>query len=345
MNRQNLSNQAESPLSSMGTRLILLDALKATGILMVVAVHVLTKIQLDGPNQKLVGFLVGAIAVPLFFLVDGFLFSWKWTGVSQFNYLSYVRKSAVRLLVPWVVFTLIYLALRATLESHNLTTDTILLGKGFIGWIKVIYLSEISPHMYFLLSLFLIRLGSFGLYRVLGWSSQTWASVGLLYGVVYQVVHPKEWFLPGADPVLLAFWGLQFYCLGIVLQKADAFVRRYLGGILILCGGATIIMRYLTLEYTGMMTQVLYLVAIYSAIFLVTLHTSWRFALGSETMGVYLLHSPVLVWVIAGSVSRVYPAGGIIGFLVATCLTVVASWYLAIAINRSKIGRTILGQP
>lgn len=328
-----------------GTRMGFLDALKAIGIVMVVAVHVLTRIHLEGATRDVVGFLVGAIAVPLFFLVDGFLFSWKWTESPGFDYRSYVRKSAVRLLIPWIVFTLFYVALRGVLEWCDLTESRILLGKDAASWMAAIYLSEVSPHMYFLLSLFFVRVGSFGLYRMLGWPGYVWGAVSLLYIVLYQISQPKDWFLDGADPILLACWGMQFYCLGIVLQKAHTFVHLHLGGILVLCGGATVVFRYLSLEHTGMVTQVLYLIAIYVAVFLVTLHTTWSFALGSETMGIYLLHSPVLVWIVAAIVSRIDLSGGIISFVVATCLTVLASWYLAIMLHRNKFGRMIMGKP
>jgi len=74
---------------------------------MVVAVHALTRVEVDATSHDFIAFLVGPVAVPLFFLADGFLLSWKWTEAPRFEYKSFVWKSAMRLLVPWAMFTLL----------------------------------------------------------------------------------------------------------------------------------------------------------------------------------------------------------------------------------------------
>jgi len=74
-------------------------------------------------------FVFGAIAVPLFFLVDGFLFSRKWATRDDFDFKDYVVKSVSRLLVPWAIFTLLYAICRLALESQSLPRENVLLGK------------------------------------------------------------------------------------------------------------------------------------------------------------------------------------------------------------------------
>lgn len=327
------------------TRLAYIDALKAAGIVMVVAVHVLTNIDLGQPTQTLASFLVGAAAVPLFFLADGFVFSWKWNATSQFDYWKFVQKSAKRLLVPWAAFTVLYITLRVALEWYDLTAEKIIFGKGFGDFIRVVYLSEVSPHMYFLLSLFVVRLATVGLYRILHWPFWIWASGSALYIVLYQFAHPKEWFLPGADPLLLALWGAQFYLLGIVLHKGDTFVREYVGSLLLVCLVTTFGLRYVSIANTGMLTQVMYLLAWYVGLLAITRRASWTFSLGKETMGVYLLHSPIVVWVAATLALRIIPWSQIVSFGAATGLTILVSWQFSKLMGKHRIGRVMLGQP
>lgn len=327
-------------------RVAFLDALKATGIVMVVAVHALSRVELDTPAANVIAFLTGAVAVPLFFVADGFLLSWKWTEAPQFQYKAFVRKSAMRLLVPWAAFTTFYTVLRVILERYELTRDTILLGKSFLGVAQVIYLSGVSPHMYFLLSLFLIRLGSAGFYNMLRLPLWAWIAGSALYVSLYQISHLKDWFLPGADPVLLACWGGQFYVLGIVLQKGQLFVRTHTMPLFIIGAGLTIGLRFLIIPANlGIIVQISYLVAIYTAIMFVADRTDWSFSMGKDTMGIYVLHAPLALWFVTEIVLRFLPPGQMVSFAIATCLTVLVSWYAARVMSKRRLGRLLLGAP
>jgi len=324
-------------------RLAFLDALKATGIVMVVAVHALTRVEVSPSSRELVGFLVGAAAVPLFFLTDGFLLSMKRTETSPFEYGRFISKSAVRLLVPWAAFTLLYAVVRVVLENYEFTREKILMGKDFLGVIQVIYLSGVSPHMYFLLSLFLVRLGAGALHKLLRWPLWAWMTIGVFYVGLYQMSHPKEWFLPGADPVLLACWGGQFYILGIVLQKGQLFVKSHTMQLLSVGAGLTIGLRIFILPDMGIIVQFSYLIAIYAALLLVSDLTGWSFSIGRDSMGIYLLHTPLIVWMAAELVNRIVPSGQAGALALATCVTVLASWYAAKTMSKSVVGRLLMG--
>lgn len=325
-------------------RIRFLDALKATGIVMVVAVHALSRIELGGLDRDLMNYLVGTIAVPLFFVADGYMFSWKFTDASQFDRGSFIRKSALRLLVPWAGFTIIYATIRMILEWLKLTGETVLLGNNFSGIVKVIYLSGISPHMYFLLSLFIVRLGIAGLYRTLQWSSWIWLPVSVAYMGIYHLSHPKDWFLPGADPVLLAFWGTQFYFLGIALHKGLNTVRLYAAPLLAFCIVGAIGSRLLFFAHWPYVSQAFYLAAACMILLLITDRTSWSFSMGKDTMGIYLLHAPLIVWGTATIATRLLPPAPIVAFGVTTCASVLVSWFVARLMGRSSGGQLLLGQ-
>jgi fucose 4-O-acetylase-like acetyltransferase len=334
-----LPGQYEKP-----ERMRWLDALKATGIVMVVAVHVATRIDMSEVNGDLIKYLVGTIAVPLFFVADGYVFSWKFANASQFAYASFIKKSSMRLLVPWAAFTVLYTLLRVMLEWLRLTRETVLLGNDLVGFMQVIYLSGISPHMYFLLSLFMIRLGMGGCSKVLRWPYWVWIGITIGYIGLYHLGQPKDWFLPGADPILLAFWGLQFYFLGIVFQKTLGRLTFYAVPLFLVCVVATISLRLLFPDSLVFVSQIFYLLAACLMLLWVTDKTRWSFSLGKDTMGIYLLHAPYVVWGVTMMVAAMFSPSPLIALVYSTGVSVVVSWVGARWMSQCVAGRLLLGQ-
>lgn len=321
-----------------------LDALKATGIVMVVAVHVATRIDMSEVNGDLIRYLLGTIAVPLFFVADGYVFSWKFTNTAQLAYVSFIKKSSMRLLVPWAAFTVLYTLFRIILEWLRLTRETVLLGNDLLGVIQVIYLSGVSPHMYFLLSLFIIRLGTVGCSRMLRWPSWVWIGISIGYIGLYHLGQPKDWFLPGADPILLAFWGLQFYFLGIVFQKTLSWLTYYSMPLSLACVVATISLRLFFPESLVFVSQIFYLLAACLMLLWVTDKTRWSFSLGEDTMGIYLLHAPYVVWGVTMMVLAIGSPFPLIALVFSTGVSVILSWIGARWMSRCAAGRLLLGQ-
>lgn len=325
-------------------RLVFLDALKAIAIVCVVAVHAMTHVQLDNQSRQVLMFLFGTIAVPLFFLTDGFLFSGKWTEKEDFNYTHFVKRSATRLLVPWALITLLYALARLGLEWMSVHQETILMGTNLQGVAKVIYLSELAQQLYFLLSLFVVRLTSLGIVRLLRSSRWVWLTVLTSYVVLYVLCNPKEWFLPGSDPLLLALWGGQFYLLGIVLQKWHETLVPVAGTVGTLCllisFSAALLLHRLALP----LTQLIYLVGSYAMIVALTKRTEWGFALGRDTMGIYLLHAPYVLWAVATFVALVLPTRSVSTFLCVTVAAVLVSWGITRLVRMTVIGRVLLGE-
>lgn len=325
--------------------MVFLDALKATAIVCVVAVHTIANVKIEGQSRDVLMFLFGAIAVPLFFLVDGFLFSEKWTDQESFDYGQYVAKSATRLLVPWVAFTALYALCRLGLEWLSVPRENILLGNDLRGIGKVIYLSGLAQQMYFLLSLFLVRLTSIGCVRLLRSSKWAWIAIFTFYSTIYAFSHATEWFLPGADPLLLAFWGFQFYLLGVVFQKWQETLAPMTVWFGPVCLIVSLGIWSLLPRVSPFLSQLIYLTGSYATVFAIATRTRWGFSLGKDTMGIYLLHAPIVLWGVTALVSRYIASGQVLVFVVTTCLTVLFSWLGSRLMSKSRIGRLFLGQP
>lgn len=328
---------------SAGGRMTFLDAIKATGIVMVVAVHVLSRVQLAPAMQEGLLFLVGTVAVPLFLVSDGFLFAHQWAGKNNFLYGAYIRKSVRRLLLPWAAFSMLYLLIRFAIERKGLVQETIILGKGLSGLATVFYYSELSHHMYFLLSLFLIRLGTVAVKPMLRYSGGVWLGLTLSYIALYVSSNPKRWFSPGADPVLLALWGMQFYLLGVVLRKWHEQIKPTAGWIGLIGLGLTTIGWFVLSPSGSFLVQLVYLVGIYGVLLQVTAATSWKFTMGSDTMGMYLLHAPYVVWIVVAVLSSLVSTNHLGVVVVASLSTAAISWGISRVLGKYSFGRLLLG--
>ena len=168
------------------SRLVYLDSFRGLAIAMVVATHALGYSHLDQESEQLLGFLSRTIAVPVFFLVDGILFALGHQEQTTFDCAAYVRKSARRLLLPWVVFTVFYCALRIPFEYIDNSSAHVVYGQTWQEIALAAYLSSFSSQMYFLLSLFLIRAFSKVTYRVIHARSPHRTVTALVYIAIFQ---------------------------------------------------------------------------------------------------------------------------------------------------------------
>ncbi len=328
---------------SAGERMTFLDAIKATGIVMVVAVHVLSSVQLAPAMQEGLLFLVGAVAVPLFLVSDGFLFAHQWTGRDNFLYGAYIKKSVRRLLLPWAAFSMLYLLMRFAIELKGLVQEPIILGKGLGGLATVFYYSELSHHMYFLLSLFLLRLSTVVVKPMLKYSGGVWFGLTFSYIALYVFSDPKHWFSPGADPVLLALWGMQFYLLGVVLRKWHEQIKPTAGWIGLTGLGLATLGWVMLSPASSFLVQLVYLVGIYGALLKIAAATSWKFTMGHDTMGIYLLHAPYVVWIVIAVLSNLIPTNHLGVVVVASLSTAAISWGISRMLSTYSFGRLLLG--
>lgn len=92
-------------------------------------------------------------ALALFFFASG----WLATGWAERGYPGYIGRRAVRLLVPWIVISLLMLLPKALLASPQARAD--LLSVGRLGWALLDPHGQgIMPHLWYLPALFLLCL-------------------------------------------------------------------------------------------------------------------------------------------------------------------------------------------
>lgn len=328
------------PFSS---RLVYLDSFRGLAIVMVVATHALGYAKLDHENAQLIGFLSRTIAVPVFFLVDGLLYALGHQEREAFNYAAYVRKSARRLLLPWLVFTLLYCALRIAFEYMDNTSTHVVYGQSWRDVLLAAYLSSFSSQMYFLLSLFFIRAASKITHVVTRTRSVHRGVVAMVYIVIFHTVPLQSWFLPGLDPVYHALWGMQFYLVGVALPPfGPLWMARgqWLSGTAI--ASSFLIASFV--EGMALYSQFLLLLGCY----LLFLSNPARFqffsSLGRRSMGIYLLHIPLIMKVFSLFLTRLLPPTSPLFFILLTIATLYASALLTSLILQHPYGRIVLGE-
>jgi surface polysaccharide O-acyltransferase-like enzyme len=328
------------------SRLAYLDSFRAVAVAMVVAVHVFGYVKFGSQEMSdLIWFIIDSIAVPVFFLVDGFLFSMKQMENHTFEYKVYIRTSARRLLVPWVVFSLAYAIFRWGIEIAGFTTEKIIIGATTPQLFLQIYTSGVAPQMYFLLSLFLVRtlaLLNRGLVVAPAWIViLSFACYTAFYRGFFHDEYRSVIPLPGLDPVQHAFWGLQYYLLGIVLFKLRVQLTKYApviaGGTFVLVVGFR-----LTMHTASFLSQYAYLIFAFCFFMTISRRENVLSAAGMHTMGIYLFHNPVLLGGIL-VVGRLITHDPLTLFMMVWACTFLSAWTVATMVQAVPLGNWMLG--
>lgn len=138
-------------------RIVWVDYLKAFTCLLVVIGHLLQSLQKAGipQNLQLTNFIIYYIYLfhmPLFMCISGFLYSKKKLEETSFSgYIKFEKRKLIDLMIPYIVFYLIYLGINI-LFSKDVNTPK---GKNeFVGMLN----NPMSPYwfLYVLMSIFLI---------------------------------------------------------------------------------------------------------------------------------------------------------------------------------------------
>lgn len=207
-------------------------------------------------------------------------------------------KSSRRLLLPWLIFSLIYTVTRAIFEALNFFPEKIIITASIIQIIKHTYLSTVASQMYFLPSLFIVRTLSIVIRSVVTASTLTtimvFGTYTFLFRVFFHDFYKSLFPMPDFDPVLHAFWGLQFYFLGIMLFKLREETEKFSLAIAILSLVILINVNWLIPELS-FLSQYSYLICAFFFILAVTKEENMVSRIGTHTMGIYLLHAPVLL--------------------------------------------------
>lgn len=324
-------------------RLSFLDGFRGYAIVMVVATHAMAYAKLEESMIGLLSFWVQAVAVPPFFLADGFLFARNLHNHHSFSYGEYLLRSARRLLLPWSCFSLLYVGFRATFEYVSHSTQTLVLDRTVGEVISAVYYSSVSSQMYFLPALFIIRLLSGGA-RTLG-LLQPYTIVMLWVGYVcaWQVLPIGPGQEGRIDPLVSAAWGIQYYLLGMVLSIHDSRVARH-PLVVATTGFVCLTVVKIVVPSWGVLAQYLYLASLFFLFRGMGSRASSVNSLGRFTMGVYLIHAPVILKFVSSAALMVFDQSGMGSYLLTTLVAVLASLVIARLAASARWWRFLLGE-
>jgi peptidoglycan/LPS O-acetylase OafA/YrhL len=338
--------------SASANRLLHLDAIRGAAILGVLWWHASAYARHE-PASLTAQFWLGLISpsVAFFFLADGFFFARSVSRSGEFHYGEYVRKSALRLLLPWAVFTVAYLLLHGVLEAIDARTGTshfaekrLVLGRSPVEILSHVWDSSIAMQMYFLASLFLIRLLSFATV----WLVRAGAGWTLAVACGYIATRTLLGLALGGDPVTNAIGGLQYYLLGIAFYQLDDAIRRGWGALAV--GGLALwsVLRVLQVRgdlpaWAGILTQLSALVGEYALFLGIVRRANVLVWLGRRTMQIYLLHAPVVMKAAQVVLSRFVadPAWLHVAIMLASLVAAIVLGWLIVRIPG---GRVVFGE-
>ena len=345
--------EGEQDSSSLRSeRLEFLDSLRAIAIIMVVGVHTLGYcMELPHDLKQIITFIVHTISVPVFFLVDGYLFARSVRHLKKYNYAKCVRSSLFRLLAPWAVFTLAYTLARYAFELAGFFKENVVLGHSLHEVILSAYGSVYAPQLYFLCSLFLIRLCAPIFKKAL--SIENYFALPLLLCIYYaayrSIIPSASTYLKiegGQEPLLHALWGLQFYLVGIVIFMTSEIVdlRKLFMPFLLLFILVLVAQNNFRIDGLNYLVQYLYLITTF--LFFTFFQSGFRFlnVIGKNTMGIYLIHAPIVLKVVS-LFANMFVFDPVLSFLLILGGTFILSILITMLIISFPYGDLLFGAP
>ena len=330
-------------VDATASRIVFLDGLRGFAIMMVVATHAIAYAKVDQSLSTILSFWIQSVAVPPFFLADGFLFVRSLRKNTKFSYLDYCARSARRLLLPWILFSLLYMIFRAGFEFMAHPQDFVVLGQTFGDLLKVVYYSSVSAQLYFLPALFLIRSISFAT-KYLGSLRPIYLIVlWLAYVAIWQCFPTSYDQDEGLDPLVNAAWGMQYYFLGMALSVCEGKLIRkpfLLAGLsLMILAGVKI-----GVPTWGVFAQNAYVCSLFFVFLGLSRHARPFVSWGGYTMGIYLIHAPVVVKVVSHLSAIIFTQSSIRRYLAVAIVTFLISLVAARVLSRYSWWGFILGE-
>ncbi len=329
-------------------RLCYLDSMRAVAMMMVVGIHSVDYCLPLPPGQALViAYLVHKIAVPVFFMVDGFLFAARSPRLGAQWYPGFVRSSFVRLVIPWLIFTLLYLLARLVFESAGVLNDRLVLG---LGWdvARNAYGSVIAPQLYFLLSLFLIRTAAplwkwlvdrDSVYPLMAATLLCFAAHALLVPSITPLLRIEG----GQEPVLHALWGLKFYFTGLLMQRVTqrGDIDKWLIPLVVLTAGGIFVQEHYMVDLSKW-TQLGYLLAFFTLFHRFGFCVRGLDYIGRNTMGIYLVHTPVVLKAVSILLAGMTTVP-LVSYLLLWSVVMAVSLVIVEVINKIRYGPLLFG--
>jgi surface polysaccharide O-acyltransferase-like enzyme len=352
MRNESMKSDVEHEKASRNStpdRILFLDSFRALAIIMVVGVHTLGYcIPLPYNQKEVISFIVYTISVPVFFLVDGYLFAWRTKLSKKNNYFKNVQKNLFRLLVPWVIFTVLYTVLRYCFEITGFLGDKVIVGHSLKDVAISAYGSVYAPQMYFLFSLLLIRLFE-PIFKIFALVKNYFFILSLFFCYYATYLSSITFISPfleidgGQEPILHALWGIQYYLFGIICFKTSKIVDLHKLFVPFLLLFVVALLIQSSLEPVGFaLVQYLYLITAF--LFFVSFGKRLHFLdiIGQNTMGIYLIHTPVVLKGVSLLLNQfiIIP---IWSFLSVLFCTFILTIFIVITINYTPYGVLLFG--
>lgn len=329
-------------------RLTSLDALRGLAILFVVGVHA-HGYAFWGAGAGLGSFeaiwvKISGAAVPIFFFVDGFLTARSQERIVAPRFVEVVRKSARRLLLPWLIFNVIYVGLRAFFEARGMFPTRLIIGQPIGVVAENIIQSRVAMQLYFLPALFLMRIAAVPLSRIARRPIFVFVALWIGSIAIPWLVGTK---LEG-DPISQAFLGFQFFAFGMLVHRLERPDSRRGLDLLGLLALVALAQAYFDLpapldRFSSGMTKYGIVVATYLASKWTTWDRSPLIWIGHRSMQIYLLHAPVMLKVVQILVAKVTQAM-LPRFLFIWAMTVILSVVMTMLLAQFPRSRRIFGE-
>ncbi|MEZ5512875.1 MAG: acyltransferase [Steroidobacteraceae bacterium] len=333
-------------------RIASLDALKALLIVMVIAIHANVPETLTDPQlREWVGLITSTIAVPGFFWIDGFIFGAKLGDSVKVGVAKTIVTGWRRLLLPWLIFSIVYTAMRVLLAASGIgqspiDSDT---QPAIAAFANAVWYSQSAAQLYFLPTLLLVRIAASAMANSLATlDARIILGVAIGLGHLFHV-YIGPWYEatvrpPGEDPLQHVLWGLGFFLLGIACRRLQ-FTRltsSTLGAIAI--GGLGLAWLAQSSPAGWYYFQLSYLLVATWTVLRIRHFSPLLLAVGRRTMGIYLLHAPLILvasrrWWLESAQMTDLPA-----YILTIATTLGFSLVATLIIERIGWGGWLLGQ-
>jgi len=334
--------------TEQSSRISFLDSLRAIAIFMVVGMHTFPYCHpLDQQTKEILDLIVNSVSVPMFFLIDGFLFISKYENTKHFRYYSYIHKSAKRLLLPWLIFSILYTLCRYLFEYLGFVSSKLIIGKTISSIFINMYGSVITPQLYFLLSLFGIRIFSIWSIYLANIHKILVLIVYLLYLPLYHhlivLITSVTYVKGGQEPILHCFWGFQFWLAGtVIVRYREKIMRNALLISIMLFASMLLSIIYLSGKPESIFVQYSYLFGLFAfAAAFPKRHLLSK--IGEKTMGIYLLHTPLILIPVALIIKKLVN-NALLSYFSIILLTIIIALIFTKIIYKIPKGKIVFGE-
>lgn len=203
------------------------DKIKTTSFILMIMVVVLHSYNLDtvvkGTNsltlrdynwfvQNFLSYGITRIAVPLFFLISGYLFLLDGNS-SRAGFISKIRKRIRTLVVPFFIWTLygviFYLCLQSIPQLQQFFSKKLVVNYTFTDWFTALISNPIPYQLWFLRDLILLCFISPLIYYVVKY-----------FGIGYILIVFVFW-VQGLDSIFLTSEAIMFFSIGLYIKQQE----------------------------------------------------------------------------------------------------------------------------